>query len=90
MNISGTPGNRDFTFRYENIFPRTASVTSFFDAVRKSEAGDSLGAACYKRLIPAAKAKAVNHTRDIPQTFWRDDRLPWLELRSTRRSRRGL
>ncbi len=83
MNISGTPGNRDFTFRYENIFPRTASVTSFFDAVRKSEAGDSLGAACYKRLIPAAKAKAVNHTRDIPQTFWRDDRLPWLELRST-------
>ena len=45
-------------------------------------AGDSLGAACYKRLIPAAKAKAVNHTRDIPQTFWRDDRLPWLELRS--------
>ncbi len=47
------------------------------------QAGDSLGAACYKRLIPAAKAKAVNHTRDIPQTFWRDDRLPWLELRST-------
>ncbi|MCV5277134.1 AraC family transcriptional regulator, partial [Escherichia coli] len=40
------------------------------------QAGDSLGAACYKRLIPAAKAKAVNHTRDIPQTFWRDDRLP--------------
>ncbi|MDR8321350.1 AraC family transcriptional regulator, partial [Acinetobacter baumannii] len=32
------------------------------------QAGDSLGAACYKRLIPAAKAKAVNHTRDIPQT----------------------
>ncbi len=58
-------------------------MTSFFDAVRKSSAGDSLGAACYKRLIPAAKAKAVNHTRDIPQTFWRDDRLPWLELRST-------
>ncbi len=25
----------------------------------------------------------MNHTRDIPQTFWRDDRLPWLELRST-------
>lgn len=53
------------------------------------QAGDSLGAACYKRLIPAAKAKAVNHTRDIPQTFWRDDRLPWLELRSTWRSRRA-
>ncbi len=31
------------------------------------QAGDSLGAACYKRLIPAAKAKAVNHTRDIPK-----------------------
>ncbi|MER3623065.1 AraC family transcriptional regulator, partial [Klebsiella pneumoniae] len=31
----------------------------------------------------------MNHTRDIPQTFWRDDRLPWLELRSTRRSRRA-
>ena len=53
------------------------------------QAGDSLGAACYKRLIPAAKAKAVNHTRDIPQTFWRDDRLPWLELRSTWRSRQA-
>ncbi len=53
------------------------------------QAGDSLDAACYKRLIPAAKAKAVNHTRDIPQTFWRDDRLPWLELRSTWRSRQA-
>ncbi|MEI9791939.1 AraC family transcriptional regulator [Klebsiella pneumoniae] len=31
----------------------------------------------------------MNHTRDIPQTFWRDDRLPWLELRSTWRSRRA-
>lgn len=54
------------------------------------QAGDSLGAACYKRLIPAAKAKAVNHTRDIPQTFWRDDRLPWLELRSTRAAARPI
>ncbi|VTN13726.1 Uncharacterised protein [Raoultella terrigena] len=25
----------------------------------------------------------MNHTRDIPQTFWRDAALPWLELRST-------
>ncbi|MBK6241412.1 AraC family ligand binding domain-containing protein, partial [Klebsiella pneumoniae] len=31
----------------------------------------------------------MNHTRDIPQTFWRDDRLPWLELRSTWRSRQA-
>lgn len=52
-------------------------------------AGDSLGAACYKRFIPSAKVDAVNHTRDIPQTFWRDDRLPWLELRSTWRSRQA-
>lgn len=53
------------------------------------QAGDSLGAACYKRLIPAAKAKAVNHTRDIPQTFWRDDRLPWLEPAQHPRSRQA-
>lgn len=31
----------------------------------------------------------MNHTRNIPQTFWRDDRLPWLELRSTWRSRQA-
>ncbi len=35
-----------------------------------------------KRLIPAAKAKAVNHTRYSPNLL-ADDRLPWLELRST-------
>ncbi|WP_336219553.1 AraC family transcriptional regulator [Citrobacter amalonaticus] len=28
----------------------------------------------------------MTHTRDIPQSFWRDERLPWLELRSTWRS----
>lgn len=61
----------------------------FFRSCTQIPAGDSLCAACYKRLIPAAKAEAVNHTRDIPQTFWRDDRLPWLELRSTWRSRRA-
>lgn len=31
----------------------------------------------------------MNHTRDIPQTFWRDATLPWLELRSTWDSRRA-
>lgn len=31
----------------------------------------------------------MNHTRDIPQTFWRDAALPWLELRSTWGSRRA-
>nr|VUD35244.1 negative transcriptional regulator of cel operon [Raoultella sp. NCTC 9187] len=31
----------------------------------------------------------MNHTRDIPQTFWRDAALPWLELRSTWDSRRA-
>lgn len=25
----------------------------------------------------------MSHTRDIPQTFWRDEQFPWLELRST-------
>ena len=25
----------------------------------------------------------MTHTRDIPQSFWRDELLPWLELRST-------
>ena len=25
----------------------------------------------------------MTHTRDIPQSFWRDEQLPWLELRST-------
>lgn len=29
------------------------------------------------------------HTRDIPQSFWRDEQLPWLELRSTWRSRQA-
>lgn len=29
----------------------------------------------------------MTHTRNIPQSFWRDERLPWLELRSTWRSR---
>ncbi|WP_216082112.1 AraC family transcriptional regulator [Citrobacter sp. MGH 55] len=28
----------------------------------------------------------MTHTRDIPQSFWRDERLAWLELRSTWRS----
>lgn len=28
----------------------------------------------------------MTHTRDIPQSFWRDEQLPWLELRSTRQS----
>ncbi|MDO8235565.1 AraC family transcriptional regulator [Citrobacter werkmanii] len=28
----------------------------------------------------------MTHTRDIPQSFWRDAQLPWLELRSTWRS----
>lgn len=28
----------------------------------------------------------MTHIRDIPQSFWRDERLAWLELRSTRRS----
>ncbi|HAT1577960.1 TPA: AraC family transcriptional regulator [Raoultella ornithinolytica] len=31
----------------------------------------------------------MNHTRDILQTFWRDEQLPWLELRSTRHSRQA-
>lgn len=31
----------------------------------------------------------MNHTRDILQTFWRDEQLPWLELRSTRQSRQA-
>jgi len=31
----------------------------------------------------------VTHTRDIPQTFWRDAQLPWLEWRSTWRSRQA-
>jgi hypothetical protein len=31
----------------------------------------------------------VSHTRDILQTFWRDEQLPWLELRSTRQSRQA-
>ncbi|MEG0100698.1 MAG: AraC family transcriptional regulator [Citrobacter sp.] len=29
------------------------------------------------------------HTRDIPQSFWRDEQLPWLELRSTWRSQQA-
>ncbi|EMK5831625.1 AraC family transcriptional regulator [Citrobacter sedlakii] len=28
----------------------------------------------------------MNRTRNISQSFWRDEQLPWLELRSTRRS----
>ncbi|MBJ9162973.1 AraC family transcriptional regulator [Citrobacter farmeri] len=28
----------------------------------------------------------MTHTRDIPQSFWRDEQLTWLELRSTWRS----
>jgi hypothetical protein len=31
----------------------------------------------------------VSHTRDIQQTFWRDEHLPWLELRSTWNSRQA-
>lgn len=31
----------------------------------------------------------MSHTRDILQTFWRDEHLPWLELRSTRQSRQA-
>lgn len=31
----------------------------------------------------------MTHTRDIPQTFWRDEQFPWLELRSTWRSRQA-
>lgn len=31
----------------------------------------------------------MTHTRDIPQSFWRDERLPWLELRSTWQSRQA-
>ncbi len=31
----------------------------------------------------------MSHTRDIQQTFWRDEHLPWLELRSTRDSRQA-
>lgn len=31
----------------------------------------------------------MSHTRDIAQTFWRDETLPWLELRSTRHSRQA-
>ncbi|UNK77176.1 AraC family transcriptional regulator [Raoultella planticola] len=31
----------------------------------------------------------MSHTRDILQTFWRDEQLPWLELRSTRQSRQS-
>lgn len=31
----------------------------------------------------------MSHTRDILQTFWRDEQLPWLELRSTWRSRQA-
>lgn len=31
----------------------------------------------------------MSHPRDIAQTFWRDEKLPWLELRSTRQSRQA-
>lgn len=31
----------------------------------------------------------MSHTRDIQQTFWRDEQLPWLELRSTWLSRQA-
>ncbi|TCW12982.1 AraC-like DNA-binding protein [Raoultella sp. BIGb0138] len=31
----------------------------------------------------------MSRTRDIPQTFWRDETLPWLELRSTWQSRQS-
>lgn len=31
----------------------------------------------------------MSHTRDIQQTFWRDEHLPWLELRSTWNSRQA-
>lgn len=31
----------------------------------------------------------MTHTRDIPQSFWRDEQLPWLELRSTWRSQQA-
>lgn len=31
----------------------------------------------------------MSHTRDIQQTFWRDEQLPWLELRSTWQSRQA-
>lgn len=31
----------------------------------------------------------MSHTRDIQQTFWRDEQLPWLELRSTWNSRQA-
>ncbi len=88
MNVSGTPETGILHSATKTYFP-DCKRDILFRRGTQIRAGDSLGAACYKRLIPAAKAKAVNHTRDIPQTFWRDDRLPWLELRSTRRSRRA-
>ncbi len=31
----------------------------------------------------------MTHTRDIPQSFWRDELLPWLELRSTWQSQQA-
>lgn len=31
----------------------------------------------------------MTHTRDIPQSFWRDEQLPWLELRSTWQSQQA-
>lgn len=31
----------------------------------------------------------MSHTRNIQQTFWRDEQLPWLELRSTWNSRQA-
>ena len=83
------PGNRDFTFRYENIFPRTASVTSFFDAVRKSRRATA-SAQHAKTAYPRSKGQSSEPYPRYSQTFWRDDRLPWLELRSTWRSRQPI
>ncbi|POT28740.1 AraC family transcriptional regulator [Citrobacter freundii] len=31
----------------------------------------------------------MTHTRDIPQSFWRDEQLPWLEMRSTWQSQQA-
>lgn len=31
----------------------------------------------------------MSHTRNIQQTFWHDEQLPWLELRSTWNSRQA-
>ncbi len=66
MNVSGTRKPGFYIPLRKHISP-DCKRDILFRRGTQIQAGDSLGAACYKRLIPAAKAKAVNHTRDIPK-----------------------